>query len=292
MKKDLVVKLLVIGLGCLLMAFGIINFGVVNSLATGGFTGITLILYHLFDISTGLSSLLLNIPAMIIFYRFVSKKTFMLTVYGIVMLSVSLSLFEWIGPVVPNLQDDMLLAILGFGLTVGIGTGILMSADGTSGGAAIVAKLLKERLHIPLDRTFLVFDAVVITVSLLFFVTPIAYFYSVLALVVMSMAIAKTQEGFGGGYQALIVSEKHDYIARNIQKHLDRGVTYLHGTGVYSKFDKKIVLAVVAKKELLALKKAIYEIDPEAFVSVSHTYETIGRGFTIEKKKHRRKRIA
>ena len=292
MKKDFVVKLLVIGLGCLLMAFGIINFGMVNNLATGGFTGITLILYHLFGISTGLSTFLLNIPAMLIFYRFVSKKTFMLTVYGIVALSLSLSLFEWIGPFVPNLQDDMMLAIIGFGLSVGLGTGILMSADGTSGGAAIVAKLLKEHLNIPLDRTFLIFDATVITLSLLFFVTPIDYFYSILALVIMSVAIAKTQEGFGGGYQAIIVSEKHDYIARNIQKHLDRGVTYLHGTGVYSKFDKKIVLAVVAKKELLALKKAIYEIDPEAFVSLSHTYETIGRGFTIEKKKHRRKRAS
>lgn len=289
MKKDFVRKLAVIAAGCLLMAFGIINFGVVNNLATGGFTGITLIIYHLFGISTGVSSLLLNIPAMIIFYRFVSKPTFFLTVYGVFALSASLSLMEWIGPLVPSLQDDMILAVLGFGITVGLGTGILMAADGTSGGAAIVAKLLKEYFHIPIDRTFLIFDATVVSLSLLFFVTPIDYVYSILALYVMSVAIAKTQEGFGGGYQALIVSDVYDQIAKRVQKKLDRGVTFLHGTGAYSKFDRKILMIVVSKKELIHLKKVIYEVDENAFVSVSATHETMGRGFTREKKYRARK---
>ncbi|MCL1948924.1 MAG: YitT family protein [Turicibacter sp.] len=289
MNKDFLVKLLLIGFGCLLMAFGIINFGVVNNLATGGFTGITLIVYHLFGISTGLTSLLLNIPAMIVFYRYVSKKTFLLTVYGIVALSASLSLFEWIGPFMPDLQDDMILAVLGFGLTVGLGTGILMRADGTTGGAAIVAKLLKDLFHIPIDKTFIVFDAVIVTFSLLFFVTPITWFYSILALYIMAIAMAKTQEGFGGGYQVLIFSDNSDEITQDIQKNLDRGVTYLHGKGAYSKFDRKIVLVVVSKKELLQLKRIIYAIDPECFVSVSHTYETLGRGFTLDKKYNSRK---
>jgi len=289
MKRELISKLLLIALGCMLMAFGIINFGVVNNLATGGFTGITLIVYHLFGISTGLTSFLLNIPALLIYFRFVSRETFLLTVYGIVVLSLSLSLFEWMGPVMPELHSDMLLAVLGFGLTVGLGTGIVMRADGTTGGAAIVAKLLRQYFHIPVDKTFMAFDAVVITLSLFFFVTPIAWVYSILALYIMAVAISKTMEGFGGGYQTLIISDHFEEITRNIQTDLDRGVTYLHGKGVYSKFDRKIVLVVVAKKELLHLKKIIYDVDPAAFVSVSHTYETLGRGFTLDK--HYRNRM-
>ena len=283
MKRNFILKLLVIGLGCLMMAFGIINFGVVNNLATGGFTGITLIIYHFFGISTGLSSFLLNVPAMIIFYRFVSKPTFFLTVYGIGALSLSLSIFEWLGPIMPNLQGDMMLASLGFGVTVGLGTGILMRADGTTGGAAIIAKLLKQQFNIPIDKTFLVTDAAVVTASLLFFVTPINWFYSIVALAIMAATIAKTQEGFGGGYQVFIVSDYYDGIARNIQKELDRGLTYLHGTGAYSRFDRKILMVVVSRKELILLKRAIYDVDPQAFVSVGHTYETLGRGFTLDK---------
>ena len=284
MDMKLLKSLAIILFGCCVMAFGIINFAVVNQLASGGFTGITLILFQLFGISTGLSSFLMNIPALLVFYRFVNKRTFFLTIYGIVSLSLSLSFFEWLGPIVPSLQDDMLLAAAGFGIVVGVGTAIVLKADGTTGGAAIIAKLLNELFHIPIAKVFLVFDTVVILCSLFFFVTFIDAIYSLIALIFMSIAITKYMEGFIGGYQVLIVSEEYRTITKMIHSEMMRGVTLLDGTGAYSNFDKKIVLCAIPKKELVALKKIIYEVDPKSFVTVGHIYETLGEGFTFEKK--------
>ena len=91
MSTKLLKQLLLITLGTALMAFGIINFAVTNQMAEGGFTGITIILYHVFGLSTGISNLLLNIPMLIIGYRQFSKKGFWLTIFGTCMLSVFLS---------------------------------------------------------------------------------------------------------------------------------------------------------------------------------------------------------
>jgi uncharacterized membrane-anchored protein YitT (DUF2179 family) len=180
----------------------------------------------------------------------------------------------------------MLLAALGFALTIGLGTAIVLKADGTTGGAAVVARLMKDRFDIPVAKTFIVFDSIVIGSSLFFFVSFIDGFYSLISLYVCTVVINKYMEGFFGGYQVLIFSEKIDEIKREIQKELERGVTLLHGTGGYSNFDRKIILVVIPKKQLLVLKQIIYSIDAGSFVSVSHTYETLGEGFTLEKKKN------
>ena len=68
MSTKLLKQLLLITLGTAIMAFGIINFAVTNHMAEGGFTGITIILFHLFGLSTGVSNLLLNIPMLILGY--------------------------------------------------------------------------------------------------------------------------------------------------------------------------------------------------------------------------------
>lgn len=273
---------LIIAIGTATIAFGVINFSVTSNLASGGLTGITLILFHLFGFSPGVTTLLINIPLAILLYRFTSKQAVFLTVYGFVSLSAFLSLFELIGPLMPNLQDDMILASIGFGVTVGVGTGLIFQQEGTTGGAAIVAKLLKDIWGIPVTKTFLYFDSIVIVASLFFFLDFISAIYSLIGLYVSTLVITKVQEGFVSGYKVLIFSDHHEKIGSLIIEKLQRGVTYVHGTGAYSQDEKNVILTVIHKKQLITLKRIIHEIDPQCFVSVSHTYETLGEGFTFE----------
>ena len=144
------------------MAFGIINFAVTNQMAEGGFTGITIILYHVFGLSTGISNLLLNIPMLIIGYRQFSKKGFWLTIFGTCMLSVFLSLFESLGHLIAPLPNDLIIAALRMGVCVGTGLGIIFNAGGTTGGVDIIAKIIKDKFGIPMARTMFAFDATVL----------------------------------------------------------------------------------------------------------------------------------
>ena len=275
-------KIIYITLGTAIMSFGIINFSVTSNLAAGGLTGISLILFHQFGIGTGVSTLLMNIPLLIVYYRFTGKAVFFYTVFGIVLVSGFLSLFEWIGPIMPNLQDDMILAAIGFGATVGIGSGMIMQFDGTTGGMAIVARLLKEFFGTPVSKTFLITDTLVISASFFFFLTITDGIYSILAAFIAAVTLAKYQEGFIIGYKVLIFSEYNDKICDFIINELERGVTFIKGTGGFSKEEKKIILTIIDRKQVVALKKGVNKIDPGSFVSISHTYETLGEGFTFE----------
>ena len=275
-------KILYITLGTAIMAFGVINFSVTSYLASGGVTGISLILFHQFGIGTGVSTFFLNVPLLIIYYKFTTKSTFCYTIFGIVAVSGFLSLFEFIGPIMPNLQDDMILAAIGFGVSVGIGAGMILQYDGTTGGAAIVARLLKDFFHIPISKTFLIIDSAVIIASFFFFLTLTDGVYSILAAWITAVTLAKYQEGFIIGYKVLIFSEKYEEIAQFIIKDLDRGVTFMKGTGAYSGEEKQVVLTIIDRKQIVSLKKGVANIDPGCFMSISHTYETLGEGFTFE----------
>lgn len=282
MSKKLIKQLGLIALGTAFMAFGIINFAVTNQMAEGGFTGVTIILYHLFGLSTGISNLLLNIPMLIIGYRQFSKKGFWLTIYGTVMLSIFLSLFEMLGHLIPPLPNDMIIASLGMGVLVGTGLGLIFNAGGTTGGVDIIAKIVKEKTGIPMARTMFAFDAIVIGISMIIFLSFTNAIYTIIGLYIAAQIIDRFQAGFRAGQEVLIISEKFEQIADAIHHRMNRGATFIHGMGSYNKSNKTIILTIINKRELNPLKEIIYEIDPQAFVSVSHVYETLGEGFTFD----------
>ena len=276
-------RLVLIAIGAAIMAFGIVNFAMPSGLASGGVTGITLILYNLWGISPALSTLLINIPLHIVYFKFTSRPVFFLTIYGTACLYAFLSIFEAMGPMIENLQNDLILAAICLGFTIGLGTGMILRQEATTGGAIIVAKLLKDIFNVPITKTFLIFDATVIIASLLLFIDITVGIYSLIGLYISIVVMNKLQEGFVSGYKVLIFSKKYKKIGESIQQNLKRGATYLHGTGGYSKEEKDVLLVLIDSKQLIRLKNIVNEIDPQSFVSVSHTYETLGEGFTFEK---------
>ena len=78
---------------------------------------------------------------------------------------------------------------------------------------------------------------------------------------------------------AYIISEKYENIAREIMQELDRGVTALHATGMYSKKEKTVLLCVVSKKEIAGVLDVVNRHDRDAFVIVSDAREVMGEGF-------------
>lgn len=60
---------------------------------------------------------------------------------------------------------------------------------------------------------------------------------------------------------------------------LDRGVTGISAKGMYSGQEKLMLYCVLGKKQLIALKEKVDEIDPSAFVIVGDVREVHGEGF-------------
>jgi uncharacterized membrane-anchored protein YitT (DUF2179 family) len=79
---------------------------------------------------------------------------------------------------------------------------------------------------------------------------------------------------------ALIISDEHEAIAREIGLKLDRGATFLHAEGSYSHAPKKVVLAAVKKQQLAELKELVVDIDPNAFIIMQEAHQVLGDGFS------------
>ena len=266
------------------MAFGIINFAVINGLADGGFSGITIILYHLFGFSPGISSFFMNLPMLLISYRLFDKPTFFMTIFGIFSLSSFLRLFEVLGPLLPNLQSHMFLVVIGYGVSVGFGLGMILHGNGTTGGSAIVAKIGKDLWDIPMDKTFFIFDLLVVLASFFLFLSLENGIYTIIGLFICSRVIARFQNGFHSGYKVLISSNHHQEIINEVHKQLGQELHLLEKVDTSQTKKEKILLTIIDKKQLTAFKKIVNCIDSQGIISISHTYETSRKNSIINKK--------
>lgn len=273
-------------LGTSIYAFGLVYLNIANQLAEGGVSGITLILRAIFHIDPAYSTLLINIPLILLGGKILGKRALAYTVLG----TVSLSVFLWIWQRIPlqiNLEHDLLIVSLLAGLIAGVGSGIVYRMGGTTGGSDIIARILEKNHGISMGRSLLAFDVIVLLASLTY-IDLKRMMYTLIASYVFSRVIDFILDG---GYSAkgiLVVSNKSEEIAPLLMTGLQRGVTFLHGEGGFSGIDKKMIYMVVSTRELNEVKRIIHEIDEHAFLSILNVHEVEGEGFTYLKPQTRR----
>ena len=270
--------------GAAIFSFGIVHFNMQNNLAEGGFTGITLLLYFLFKWDPSYTNLLLNIPLFFIGWKLLGRLAIMYTIIGTFAVSVFLWLFQHYQVEMP-LNDDLTLAALFAGVFIGIGLGIIFRFGGTTGGVDIIARLANKYIGWSMGKTMFLFDACVITISLITYLSYKEAMYTLVLVFVGSRVIDFMQEGAYSARGAMIISEFNSEIADKIMADMERGVTVLDGHGSYTKTKREVLYCVVGKNEIVRLKNLITSIDPHAFVSVSVVHDVIGEGFTLDENK-------
>jgi uncharacterized membrane-anchored protein YitT (DUF2179 family) len=82
---------------------------------------------------------------------------------------------------------------------------------------------------------------------------------------------------------ALIISDHSEAIAADIHQRLNRGATFIEGTGTYTGQAKKIILTVVHNYQIKRLEEAVFDNDPDAFVITENTFNVYGKGFSRRK---------
>jgi uncharacterized membrane-anchored protein YitT (DUF2179 family) len=161
----------------------------------------------------------------------------------------------------------------------GVGLGLVFKTRATSGGTDIIASILKKHIHLPLGTTLILVDSVIVVMALIAFRDWEIPLYSLVVIYVTGVVIDKVIEGFKSDKTVYIISEKHEEIRDVILNKLERGGTYIKGEGMYNSAEKKIIYTIVDRKQLPTLIYHVHEIDPQAFLSIVHSSETLGDGF-------------
>lgn len=275
------INIIFILIGAFIFSFGIVNFNMTNELTEGGFTGIALILYHLFGTSPALMNLIFNIPLFFVGYKLLGKLSFIYTLIG----TLSVSLFLWLCERYPmhiDLKEDLLLASLFGGVFIGAGLGIIFRFGGTTGGVDILARLMKKYFDVPMGRTMFAFDCLVLIATYITIGDYIITMYTLVCVFVGARVIDIIQDSGYSARGAMIISERHHEISDEINTLLERGVTIISAHGHYSKTERPIIYCVVPRNEITRLKQIINSIDPHAFVSLLDVHDVLGEGFTLD----------
>ena len=280
--KQWIIDLMKTVVGSALFALGFDLFLQPNHLNAGGLSGLSMLLVYLIQFgSIGTVTALLNLPLFLLGGLKVGKKFFVGSLVGMVFSSLFIDLFTLI-PVPPT---DPLLAALYGGALCGIGLGIVFIGGSSTGGSDIIVRLLKLKMqHVPIGVINTVFDLCVAALTGIVFQNIDRALYSGIAIFVTGQVIDAVVYRFDYSKVALIVTKQYDAVAKAINEQLDRGATFLHGEGTYTKESTKVILTAVKKQQVSDLKQLVVDIDPGAFILVQEAHQVLGDGFAKHSK--------
>lgn len=268
-----------ITLGVILVATGICFFLIPANLATGGITGLAMILSALFPvISIGQVLLVLNIILFIVGFITIGKAFGAKTIYASFLLSGIIYVFDTFIKIEQPLVGDLFVNLIVGILIQGIGLGIVFNQDASTGGTDIIAKILNKFYNFEIGKGLLIADFVVVSLAAYSFGIELAI-YAFLGIIMNGLIIDTAIEGFNLKVNVSIISKESDAIQKFIVEKLERGATIYTAKGAYTMRDKEIVTSVMDKKEFIRLKTYIKALDPDAFVMISNVREVLGEGF-------------
>lgn len=258
------------------MAVAVSQFLLPNQLSSGGFTGISTIFYYLLKIPMGLTILLLNIPLFLLSFIKKGKVFFIKGLIGTVFLSLFIDILDKL----PVLTNDRLLACIYGGIIMGLGTSIILKANGSTGGTDMLAYIIRE--YKPTFRTgnlIVMIDVVIIILNVIFFKRIEIGLYSAITIYLMGKIIDIVFEGINFTKMIYIVSDKYLDISDKIAEHVGRGVTGIYAKGMYTNDEKMMLWCIASRNEAMRIKQLSKKIDPTSFVVISNARETFGFGF-------------
>ena len=269
--KQIFWNLCLICLGSVLVAVAINGILVPHQFVSGGFMGVALVIHYLFPSSLlSLLYFLLNVPVFILGWRFVGRRFFFYSIVGMLIFSAAIALIH-----VPMPVHDNILSALLAGIITGIGTGIILRSNGSSGGTDILSVILANSFSIRIGTTVLAFNVIVLSAASLLFSLEAAL-YTLIYIFVSSQIMNIVLTGLSQRKALFIISPKWREISREVLDKVGRGVTLIQGKGGYSGQDEKILYTVITLRELHLIKEIIRQVDTNAFVVVYNTLEVMG----------------
>jgi uncharacterized membrane-anchored protein YitT (DUF2179 family) len=275
--KEMGIDLLCDLAGAFLFNIGIYNFAVNAEFAPVGVSGIAVILRHLFGMPMGITSILLNIPIVLVSYKLLGRRFLFRSVKSMVVFALML---DYVVPYLPVYQGNPLYASACTGIFSGLGLTIVYLRNCSTGGADFLVMAIRKIFpHLTIGQISLVVDAIVIIAGGLVFRNLDAVILGMLSTIVTTMAIDKIMYGLGAGKLVFVVTSHAGEVAQKIEENTGRGSTFLQGQGSYSLDEKKVIMCACNNSQVVPIRRAVHATDKEAFLIITDSNEVYGEGF-------------
>ncbi len=274
--KDEILNYVYILLGSLIMAFGVVSFLSPNHIATGGTAGLAIVLHSVVNLSIGVLMALVNIPLIIIGWKYLGQKFALKTVICILLIVVFVDLFAQVFKT-PNLSTNLMLAALYGGVSVGSGLGLIFKGGASAGGGTILAKIISTKTNLKTSSVILILDALVVISAAYVFKSIELGLWSLISIYVGSKLIDTILVGAQNQKIVHISSSKNLIeLSRIISESIGVSGTIVNGNDLNSSEKKDIIFIMIDKNRINTLKQIVYHYDSEVKMIVMEATEVLG----------------
>ncbi len=275
-------EILEITAGVILLSVGFYFFLLPLNMVIGGVMGVSVLLQNVIPVS--LFMYIANVVLLIIGLFFLGKVFFFKTIYATLLSPTVIWILEL--TIDKNFfmkfmtESPLFIGALFGGLCIGIGLGIVLRSNATTGGIDIIQNIMNKFLHIPFSLAMYITDGIIILIAMV--VDFQLGLYAVGAMILSGLIVDRLAIEGKSGFTAFIITDFSDELQKIISEKLKRGITKVRVVGGFSKLDKDMIICTVDRMQIYQFKRIIKDTDPKAFTFVTRTKEALGQGFSRE----------
>lgn len=264
-------------LGCIAYATSTSIFLAPNSIVAGGVTGLAVLINVLnSSIPIGMISIAINLPILLLGIKFQGWKFIFRCLVTIVTLGVVTDILAFL----PALTTDGVLSSLYGGVCQGIGIGLFVRYQFSSGGTELLGRLISrwiKVLSIPVCVGIL--DGIIVVLGAIVTKNPANMLYALIVVFGSTKISEIILVGVEKSKLCIIISDQGEEISRQLIEKSPRGITMLEGEGMYTHKAHNVLLTCVKNNQLTQLKQIVKSVDEKAFIIINVSVEVRGQGF-------------
>lgn len=277
--KALVRRYLIFIFALLLYAVAYNVFFVKTDLILGGSGGIALLFKNY--LSPSITIGLLSILSLGLSVLFMDRKFVINSIVGTILCPIFVELTKNVSINIP--KDDMMLVAICAGVLIGISNGLTSKTGLSTGGVDTIIHILSRNLKKSQGSLYLILNGIIILVGAYQYGYRILL-YALIVLYIVSMITDKIVFGISTNKTFFVVTDKVKAVKEYLLENLSQGVTVLDAIGGYTNNKQEVLMVVIPTNEFFKAREGILEIDPEAFITITDSYQVYG-GNTHKKKK-------
>ncbi|MDR1558393.1 MAG: YitT family protein [Clostridiales bacterium] len=278
-RKYLTKDFLLLNIGLLMVAVGIHAFRNPNKFASGGISGLSLLLSYYFPfLPIGSMMFALNLLILGLGWLFLGNESSAKNLYGTFALSGMIWLVELIMPINHPITTQKFMELIYSVFIPGFGGALVFHAGASTGGTDIVAQIMKKFFHIRISYSLLIVDFLIALGAGVLFGAE-ACLYSILGVCLKSFLMDSVLESLRIYKIMVIISDKSKIIYNYIISDIRRGATVHMAQGAFTTAPREVITTVLSRRQAIKLQQFIKREDPSAFITISNSTEIIGKGF-------------
>ena len=264
-------------LGTAIYALGVYIFTAPNQIAPGGVSGLATVINYLTGAPIGIVTAAINFPLLILGWIYLGKGFILKTMVSVISFAL---IYDHVYCYLPFYSGNPLLAAVFGGILIGIGVGLTFYCEGSTGGLDIANLLVKRRYpRFKISTLVLASDVIVIVLAMIAYQNFDSAMYAMISMYVQTKLIDLVLIGVDNEKIVMVITRKGKEVSEFVLTRLERGATRIPSIGAYSKQENETLLCAIQQSEYRQLRRAVHEIDPDAFVMVASAAEVVGYGF-------------